>query len=87
MKSILSAKMLASLALVLLVFSASEGRILSKCELKAKLEAARLQEIKVTGEKLDVKDLVARCELLFFQIPFFSCSVFTCHISMSHDVF
>lgn len=52
--------MLAALALVLLLSSASEGRILSKCELKAKLEASRLQEIKVMGEKLDAKDLVVR---------------------------
>ncbi|KAK7161199.1 hypothetical protein R3I94_004013 [Phoxinus phoxinus] len=39
MKSVLSMKMLAALALVLLVSSATEGRILSKCELKAQLEA------------------------------------------------
>ncbi|XP_039541829.1 uncharacterized protein LOC120489212 [Pimephales promelas] len=40
MKSVLPVKMLAALALVLLVSSATEGRILSKCELKAQLEAA-----------------------------------------------
>ncbi|XP_056090341.1 uncharacterized protein LOC130070083 isoform X2 [Rhinichthys klamathensis goyatoka] len=39
MKSVLPVKMLAALALVLLVSSATEGRILSKCELKAQLEA------------------------------------------------
>ncbi|XP_048052013.1 uncharacterized protein LOC125271804 isoform X2 [Megalobrama amblycephala] len=40
MKSVLSVKMLAALALVLLVSSVTEGRILSKCELKDKLKAA-----------------------------------------------
>ncbi|XP_051559947.1 uncharacterized protein LOC127444560 [Myxocyprinus asiaticus] len=40
MKSVLSVKILAVLALVLLASSVSEGRILSKCELKAQLEAA-----------------------------------------------
>lgn len=62
MKSINPVKMLAVLALVLLVSSVIEGRIFRKCELKAKLEAARLQEIKVMGEKLDRKDIVARRE-------------------------
>ncbi|XP_067298704.1 uncharacterized protein DDB_G0282077-like [Pseudorasbora parva] len=40
MKSVLPVKMLSVLALVLLVFSVTEGRILSKCELKAQIEAA-----------------------------------------------
>lgn len=62
MKSVLSVKMLAVLPLVLLVSSVTEGRIMSKCELKAKLEAARFQDFKVMGEKLSTKDLVARRE-------------------------
>ncbi|TRY92132.1 hypothetical protein DNTS_031448 [Danionella cerebrum] len=40
MKTNLSVKMLAGLALVLLVSSITEGRIVGKCELKARLEAA-----------------------------------------------
>ncbi|XP_067261123.1 uncharacterized protein [Chanodichthys erythropterus] len=40
MKSVLSVKMLAAFTLVLLVSSVTEGRILSKCELKDKLKAA-----------------------------------------------
>ncbi|XP_051993867.1 uncharacterized protein LOC127651869 [Xyrauchen texanus] len=40
MESVLSVKIWAMLALVLLASSVSEGRILSKCELKAQLEAA-----------------------------------------------
>ncbi|XDV15754.1 hypothetical protein PO909_015763 [Leuciscus waleckii] len=43
MKSVLPVKMLSALALVLLVSSATEGRILSKCELKAELEAAQIK--------------------------------------------
>jgi len=45
--------MLAVLVLVLLLSSVIEGRIFSKCELKAKLEAARLHEIKGVGEKFN----------------------------------
>ncbi|XP_051983396.1 uncharacterized protein LOC127644311 [Xyrauchen texanus] len=40
MESVLSVKMYAVFALVLLASSVSDGRILSKCELKAQLEAA-----------------------------------------------
>ncbi|KAK7165734.1 hypothetical protein R3I93_005725 [Phoxinus phoxinus] len=60
MKSVLPVKMLAALALVLLVSSATEGRLLSKCELKAQLEAAQIQQITVMGEKITVNDLIAR---------------------------
>ncbi|XP_067298703.1 uncharacterized protein [Pseudorasbora parva] len=60
MKSVLPVKMLAVLALVLLVFSATEGRILSKCELKAQLDAAQFQVIPAMGEKINVSHLIAR---------------------------
>ncbi|XP_067298702.1 lysozyme C-3-like [Pseudorasbora parva] len=60
MKSVLPVKMLAVLALVLLVFSATEGRVLSKCELKAQLDAAQFQVIRAMGEKMTVDDLIAR---------------------------
>ncbi|XP_056090302.1 lysozyme C, milk isozyme-like [Rhinichthys klamathensis goyatoka] len=60
MKSVLPVKMLAALALVLLVSSATEGRILRKCELKAQLEAARIQVTEAMGDKMTVDDLIAR---------------------------
>ncbi|XP_048051441.1 uncharacterized protein LOC125271408 isoform X2 [Megalobrama amblycephala] len=60
MKSVLSVKMLAALALVLLVSSAVEGRILSKCELKAQLDAAQFQQITAMGEKITMDNLIAR---------------------------
>lgn len=81
MKTILSMKML---LLVLLVSSLTEGRIMSKCDLKAKLEGARFQDIKFMGEKLSGKDLVARRELLFLQIPVFLSQSSGGYISMSH---
>ncbi|CAM4471383.1 unnamed protein product [Leuciscus chuanchicus] len=52
--------MLSALALVLLVSSATEGRILSKCELKAELEAAQIKMIRAMGDKMTVDDLIAR---------------------------
>ncbi|CAM4471344.1 unnamed protein product [Leuciscus chuanchicus] len=52
--------MLAALALVLLVSSATEGRILSKCELKAELEAAQIKVTEAMGDKMTVDDLIAR---------------------------
>ncbi|XP_056090304.1 lysozyme C-like [Rhinichthys klamathensis goyatoka] len=60
MKSVLSVKMLAALALVLLVSSATEGRILRKCELKKQLEEAQIQVIRAMGDKMTVDDLIAR---------------------------
>ncbi|KAK9981574.1 hypothetical protein ABG768_001101 [Culter alburnus] len=52
--------MLAALALVLLVFSVTEGRILSKCELKEQLEAAQIQQIRALGDTTTVDKLIAR---------------------------
>ncbi|XP_048051987.1 uncharacterized protein wu:fj19g03 isoform X2 [Megalobrama amblycephala] len=52
--------MLAALALVLLVFSVTEGRILSKCELKEQLEAAQIQQIRAMGDTTTVDKLIAR---------------------------
>ncbi|KAK2909338.1 hypothetical protein Q8A67_005175 [Cirrhinus molitorella] len=52
--------MLAALVLVVLVSSATEGRILSKCELKEQLEAAQIQVIRVKGEKTTMDKLIAR---------------------------
>ncbi|KAK7165733.1 hypothetical protein R3I93_005724 [Phoxinus phoxinus] len=60
MKSVLPVKMLAALALVLLVSSATEGRVLSKCELKEQLEAAQIQVIRAMGDNMTVNDLIAR---------------------------
>ncbi|XP_077102015.1 alpha-lactalbumin-like [Siphateles boraxobius] len=60
MKSVLRVKMLSALALVLLVFSATEGRILSKCELKTELEAGQIQVIRAMGDKMTMDDLIAR---------------------------
>ncbi|XP_050972244.1 uncharacterized protein wu:fj19g03 [Labeo rohita] len=57
---VLSVKMLLALALVLLVLNATEGRILSKCELKEQLEAAQIQVIRATGDKTTVDKLIAR---------------------------
>ncbi|XP_016415660.1 uncharacterized protein LOC107746095 [Sinocyclocheilus rhinocerous] len=53
-------KMLAVLALVLLVSSASEGRILSKCELKSQLQAALGGKVPgtVTNRPVDVTAVV-----------------------------
>ncbi|XP_039541924.1 sperm acrosome-associated protein 5-like [Pimephales promelas] len=60
MKSVLLVKMLAALALVLLVSSATEGRILRKCELKKQLEAAQIRVIRAMGDKMTVDDLIAK---------------------------
>ncbi|XP_077102017.1 alpha-lactalbumin-like [Siphateles boraxobius] len=60
MKSVLPVKMLSALALVLLVFSATEGRILSKCELKTELEAGQIQLTEAMGDKMTMDDLIAR---------------------------
>ncbi|XP_043102323.1 vegetative cell wall protein gp1 [Puntigrus tetrazona] len=60
MKSATPVKMLAAFALLLLVFSGTEGRIMNKCELKAKLDAAQLQQITVMEETITVKSLIAR---------------------------
>ncbi|KAI7810852.1 NUT family member 2E-like [Triplophysa rosa] len=57
MESVLPLKMLGVLALVLLVSSMNEGRLLSKCELKAQLEAAQFQ---VVPDNMTVEDLIAR---------------------------
>nr|XP_055062587.1 uncharacterized protein wu:fj19g03 [Misgurnus anguillicaudatus] len=60
MESVSSLKMLAVLALVLLVSSVNEGRILTKCELKAQLEAAQFQVVKTMGKDKTVEDLIAK---------------------------
>ncbi|XP_016396315.1 wiskott-Aldrich syndrome protein homolog 1 [Sinocyclocheilus rhinocerous] len=60
MKSANPVKMLAAFALVLLVFSVTEGRIMNKCELKAQLDAAQLQQITVMEETITVNSLIAR---------------------------
>ncbi len=60
--SILSVKMLAALVLVLLVSSVTEGRIMSKCELKEQLEAYQIQVIRSIGDKTTVDKLITRCE-------------------------
>ncbi|XP_067298687.1 uncharacterized protein wu:fj19g03 [Pseudorasbora parva] len=52
--------MLSVLALVLLVFSATEGRIVSKCELKEQLEAAHIQAIRDMGDKTPMDKFIAR---------------------------
>ncbi|XP_016396070.1 uncharacterized protein LOC107729863 [Sinocyclocheilus rhinocerous] len=57
---ILSVKMLAALVLVLLVFSVTEGRIMSKCELKEQLEASQIQVIRSIGDKMTKDKLIAR---------------------------
>ncbi|XP_043107148.1 sperm acrosome-associated protein 5 [Puntigrus tetrazona] len=49
--------MLAGLALVLLVLGVTEGRIISKCELKKKLETAQIQVIRAMGENMTANDL------------------------------
>ncbi|XP_056589248.1 nuclear transcription factor Y subunit beta-like [Triplophysa dalaica] len=57
MESVLPLKMLGVLALVLLVPSMNEGRILSKCDLKAQLEATEFQ---VVPDNMTVEDLIAK---------------------------
>lgn len=59
MESVLPLKMLGVLALVLLVPSMNEGRILSKCDLKAQLEATEFQ---VVPDNMTVEDLIAKRE-------------------------
>jgi len=54
--------MLAALALVLLVCSATEGRILKKCELKAQLKAAQIQVIQAVGDKTTVDKFITTGE-------------------------
>ncbi len=60
--SILSVKMLAALVLVLLVSSVTEGRIMSKCELKEQLEVYQIQVIRSIGDKTTVDKLITRRE-------------------------
>ncbi|XP_016358120.1 lysine-rich arabinogalactan protein 19 [Sinocyclocheilus anshuiensis] len=60
MKSANPVKMLAAFALVLLVFSVTEGRIMNKCELKAQLDAAQFQQITVMEETITVNSLISR---------------------------
>ncbi|KTF76123.1 hypothetical protein cypCar_00038118 [Cyprinus carpio] len=60
MKSVNAVKMLAVFALVFLVSSVTEGLIISKCELKEKLEATQIQVIRAMGDKMTVNDLNAR---------------------------
>lgn len=54
--------MLAALVLVLLVSSVTDGRIMSKCELKDQLEAYQIQLIRSIGDKTTSDKLIARRE-------------------------
>uniref|UniRef100_A0A9J8BC03 lysozyme n=1 Tax=Cyprinus carpio carpio TaxID=630221 RepID=A0A9J8BC03_CYPCA len=67
MKSVNTVKMLLAFALALLVCSVTEGRIMNKCELKAKLDAAQFQQITVMEETITVNSLITRRESLFFS--------------------
>ncbi|XDV15787.1 hypothetical protein PO909_015787 [Leuciscus waleckii] len=69
--------MLAALALVLLVSSATEGWILSKCELKAQLEAAQIQETEAMGDKTTVDKFIARLVCNVENISGFNTSLVT----------
>ncbi|CAM4470254.1 unnamed protein product [Leuciscus chuanchicus] len=69
--------MLSALALVLLVSSATEGRILSKCELKAQLEAAQIQETEAMGDKTTVDKFIARLVCNVENISGFNTSLVT----------
>ncbi|XP_052399682.1 uncharacterized protein LOC127946877 [Carassius gibelio] len=60
MKSVNAVKMLSAFALALLVSSVTEGRTISKCELKAKLDAAQFQQITVMKETITVNSLIIR---------------------------
>ncbi|KAL0202876.1 hypothetical protein M9458_000894 [Cirrhinus mrigala] len=60
MKSVNPVKMLAALAMVFLVSSVTEGRIISKCELKEKVEAAQIEVIRAMGDKMTQTELTAR---------------------------
>ncbi|KTF76121.1 hypothetical protein cypCar_00038117 [Cyprinus carpio] len=60
MKSVNTVKMLLAFALALLVCSVTEGRIMNKCELKAKLDAAQFQQITVMEETITVNSLITR---------------------------
>ncbi|XP_043090124.1 uncharacterized protein wu:fj19g03 isoform X2 [Puntigrus tetrazona] len=51
--------MLAALALVFLVSMVTEGRIVSKCELKEQLEASQIQVIRSIGDKATADTLIA----------------------------
>ncbi|KAK7165708.1 hypothetical protein R3I93_005704 [Phoxinus phoxinus] len=75
--TVLPLKMLAVLALVLLVSSATEGRILSKCELKERLEAAQVQVIRATGDKTTVDKFIARLVCNVENISGFNTSLVT----------
>ncbi|XP_026118682.1 uncharacterized protein LOC113097628 [Carassius auratus] len=52
--------MLAALVLVLLVFSVTEGRIMSKCELKEQLEASQIEVIRSIGDQTTKDKHIAR---------------------------
>ncbi|KAL1281756.1 hypothetical protein QQF64_000559 [Cirrhinus molitorella] len=52
--------MLVALALVFLVSSVTQGRIISKCELKEKVEAAQIEVIRAMGDKMTPNELTAR---------------------------
>ncbi|XP_026128168.1 sperm acrosome-associated protein 5 [Carassius auratus] len=60
MKSVNAVKMLGAFALVFLLSSVTEGRIISKCELKEQLETTQIQVIRAMGDKMTVNDLNAR---------------------------
>ncbi|XP_056319024.1 sperm acrosome-associated protein 5 [Danio aesculapii] len=60
MKSFLLVKMLCAFALLLLVARATEARIVSKCELKEKLEATQIEVIRAMGDKMIVEELISR---------------------------
>ncbi|KAG1955979.1 uncharacterized protein wu:fj19g03 [Pimephales promelas] len=69
--------MLAALALVLLVCSATEGRILKKCELKAQLKAAQIQVIQAVGDKTTVDKFITTVVCNVENISGFNTSLVT----------
>ncbi|XP_056312455.1 uncharacterized protein LOC130224462 [Danio aesculapii] len=75
MKSITPVKMLSACALLLLAFSVTDGLIMTKCELKAKLDAAQFQQIIANGEKIPVNNLIARLVCMANSTAFNTSSV------------
>ncbi|XP_003197783.1 uncharacterized protein [Danio rerio] len=75
MKSITPVKMLSACALILLAFSVTDGLIMTKCELKAKLDAAQFQQIMANGQKIPVNNLIARLVCMANSTAFNTSSV------------
>ncbi|XP_073697607.1 uncharacterized protein [Garra rufa] len=67
--------MLAAFALVLLVSSVTEGWIIDKCELKAKLDAAQFQQITLKNETITVNSLITRLVCKASSLAFNTSSV------------